>query len=80
MAKMPHYLSSHVYLCQVELHHTVISNFGRVDYLKLFQPHNMPKAPIFDESRMIGACEAAQPQRNISKTAREYIAKLEMWR
>jgi predicted transcriptional regulator len=58
----------------VWVHHTVTSNFYQIDYLKLFQPRNMPEAPKFDESRMLEACAVAQAKKkpNISKIAREY--------
>jgi transcriptional regulator of acetoin/glycerol metabolism len=53
---------------------TVTTNFRYFDYLKLFQPPNMPKSFKINDSCLLKACEAAQAQKkpNISKIAREY--------
>ena len=54
--------------------HTESTIFRYFDYLKLFQPPNMPKSSKINESYLLEACEAAQAQKkpNISKIAREY--------
>lgn len=40
--------------------HTESTIFRYFDYLKLFQPPNMPKSSKINESYLLEACEAAQ--------------------